>query len=65
MPFVPENELQKKDSVRKPAIRVKEPAEVVAFIDHYLALADALLSPNVDKEGPDQKSEPYVDHGEK
>ncbi len=48
----------------KPKIKLKEPAEVVAFIDHYLALADTLLAPNVEKQPPEEKSEPYVDHRE-
>ena len=41
---------------------VKEEKDVVAFIDHYLALADLLLSPNLERERPGQKCEPYFDH---
>lgn len=40
----------------------KEDKDVAAFIGHYLALADLLLSPNVERERPDEKSEPYLDH---
>jgi hypothetical protein len=56
------------DEERKPARLLKFPPakeekDVVAFIDRYLALADLLLSPNLERERPEQKSEPYVDHG--
>ncbi len=65
MSLVHDNEERKTDTAAKPAIKVKESADVVAFIDHYLALADTLLVPNVEKQPCEEKSEPYVDHSEK
>jgi hypothetical protein len=38
---------------------IPEPAETKAFIDHYLELADKLLTPNLERETPADKSEPY------
>ena len=40
----------------------KESQQVEGFIDRYLALADALLRSNVQREHPQEKSEPYLDH---
>lgn len=36
-----------------------ESAETKAFIDRYLDLADKLLTPNLERETPEEKSEPY------
>ena len=36
-----------------------EPPEVQGFIDHYLELADRLLTPNLQREHPEEKTEPY------
>lgn len=65
MSFVPEKEQPKIETAAKPAVKTKEAADVVAFIDHYLALADTLLVANVEKQHSQEKSEPYVDRHEK
>ncbi len=65
MCLVPDHEQPTTDPAPKPAVKIKEPAEVVAFIDHYLALADVLLAPNVEKLRPEEKSEPYAAHHKK
>lgn len=36
-----------------------EPPEVQGFIDRYLELADKLLTPNLHREHPEEKTEPY------
>lgn len=43
---------------------VVESAETKAFIDRYLELADKLLTPNLRRETPEDKSEPYYPPGE-
>jgi hypothetical protein len=37
-----------------------ESPEEKAFTDHYLKLADKLLTPNLERETPDDKTEPYL-----
>jgi len=37
-----------------------EAVEEKAFTDHYLQLADKLLTPNLQRETPDDKTEPYL-----
>ncbi len=64
MSLVPDDQERNTDTAAKPPIKLKESADVVAFIDHYLALADTLLAPNVEKQDSGEKSEPYVDHHE-
>jgi hypothetical protein len=39
--------------------------EAKAFIDHYLQLADKLLTPNLERETPEEKTEPYNPPAEK
>jgi hypothetical protein len=39
--------------------RPQESAEEQAFIDRYLALADKLLTPNLERETPEGKTQPY------
>ncbi len=36
-----------------------EPPETQAVIDHYLQLADKLLTPNLEREHPEDKTQPY------
>ena len=62
MSLVPDKEQLKVESAAKPAVKTKEASDVVAFIDHYLALADTLLASNVEKQHSQEKSEPYADH---
>ncbi len=37
-----------------------ESPEEKAFSEHYLQLADKLLTPNLDRETPEDKTEPYL-----
>jgi hypothetical protein len=36
-----------------------EPPETQGFIDRYLELADKLLTPNLERVRPEEKTEPY------
>jgi len=39
--------------------QVPETPDEKDFIDHYLRLADKLLTPNLERETPEDKTEPY------
>ena len=38
---------------------IAESGETKMYIDHYLNLADKLLTPNLERETPEEKNEPY------